>query len=114
MKRAVLLLLLFVAIVGGCLGQAEKERPSTTSTTSSFSPNTRYDVLEGGHERPIVGAINAFAVNLYLELVKDGGNVFFSPYSVETALAMAYEGASGVTRNDFFLLKASSFRAGIQ
>ena len=40
---------------------------------------------------------NAFAVELYGRLRKQSGNLFFSPESISTALAMAYAGARGDT-----------------
>ncbi|MFH1754196.1 MAG: serpin family protein, partial [Candidatus Latescibacterota bacterium] len=40
---------------------------------------------------------NAFAVELYDELRVAQGNLFFSPFSVSTALAMTYAGARGET-----------------
>ena len=40
---------------------------------------------------------NAFAVDLYSQLRKQPGNLFFSPESITTAFAMAYAGASGET-----------------
>lgn len=40
---------------------------------------------------------NAFAVDLYQKLQSAKGNLFFSPYSIDTALAMAYAGARGQT-----------------
>lgn len=43
-------------------------------------------------------ANNEFAVDLYTKLaVADPGNLFFSPISIETALAMTYAGARGST-----------------
>ncbi|MBM4285892.1 MAG: serpin family protein [Deltaproteobacteria bacterium] len=40
----------------------------------------------------------AFALNLYRQmLAKEKGNLFFSPYSISLALAMAYAGAKGET-----------------
>ncbi|ASJ03408.1 hypothetical protein A3L09_09125 [Thermococcus profundus] len=48
----------------------------------------------------INSSINAFALDLYRELAKKDGNVFFSPFSVETALAMLYEGARGRTAEE--------------
>jgi serpin B len=39
----------------------------------------------------------AFALDLYRELKGSGGNLFFSPYSISTALAMTYAGAGGNT-----------------
>jgi serine protease inhibitor len=38
---------------------------------------------------------NAFAWDLYGKLQEQEGNLFFSPYSISTALAMAYAGAQG-------------------
>jgi serine protease inhibitor len=40
---------------------------------------------------------NAFAIALYGELREQKGNLFFSPESISTALAMAYAGARGGT-----------------
>lgn len=45
----------------------------------------------------IVHDNNAFAVDLYNRLSKDTGNLFFSPKSISTALAMTYAGANGDT-----------------
>jgi serpin B len=45
----------------------------------------------------VVEGDNAFAVTLYGQLRKQSGNLFFSPESISTALAMAYAGARGDT-----------------
>ena len=45
----------------------------------------------------LVRGNNAFALDLYQELRGEEGNLFFSPYSVSLALAMAYAGARGET-----------------
>lgn len=42
----------------------------------------------------------ALALDLYGELAKAEGNVFFSPYGVSTALGMAYAGAAGNTASE--------------
>jgi serpin B len=42
-------------------------------------------------------SINAFAVDLYAKFKDSKGNMFFSPYSISTALSMAYAGAEGET-----------------
>jgi serpin B len=44
-----------------------------------------------------VSGSNAFAVDLYAQLRGQPGNLFFSPESISTALAMAYAGARGQT-----------------
>lgn len=48
--------------------------------------------------QPIVEANNAFAIDLYQKVRKDRGNLFFSPYSLCSALAMTYAGADGQTK----------------
>lgn len=49
----------------------------------------------------VVNANNQFAFDLYSELTKsESGNIFFSPYSISSALAMSYEGAKGQTADE--------------
>jgi serpin B len=47
----------------------------------------------------LVAGNTAFAVDLYREIVSEQGtgNIFFSPYSISTALGMTYAGAEGQT-----------------
>mgnify|MGYP001604619083 CR=1 FL=1 len=49
----------------------------------------------------VVNANNQFAFELYSELNKnEDGNVFYSPYSISSALVMTYEGAKGQTADE--------------
>ncbi len=48
-------------------------------------------------EQIVVQGNNEFALALFAELRTEKGNLFFSPYSISTALAMAYAGARGET-----------------
>jgi len=52
----------------------------------------------------VAGANNRFAFDLYSRLVNDpvnaGSNIFFSPFSVSSALAVTYEGANGKTADE--------------
>ena len=51
-----------------------------------------------GDRQKIVEGNNAFALDLYTRLgTEKEGNLFFSPYSISTALAMTYAGARGET-----------------
>ncbi len=51
--------------------------------------------------RDVVKANNQFAFKLYFKLVKtEAGNVFYSPYSIFSSLAMTYEGARGKTAEE--------------
>ena len=43
---------------------------------------------------------NRFALDLYQHLSQTQGNLFFSPYSLSTALAMTYAGAAGQTAEE--------------
>lgn len=47
--------------------------------------------------RTVVQGNNAFALDLYARLREKEGNLFYSPYSISTALAMTYAGARGET-----------------
>src|SRR5271157_4055208 len=48
----------------------------------------------------VVESNNAFAVELYSQLRNQSGNLFFSPESISTALAMTYAGARGDTASE--------------
>jgi len=61
--------------------------------------------LAGDNPRTIqaknaTSANNQFAFDLYNKFSSDEGNIFFSPYSISTALAMTYEGARGKTTEE--------------
>ncbi len=45
----------------------------------------------------LVAGNTAFGLNLYSQLATNSGNLFFSPYSISTCLAMLYAGANGNT-----------------
>lgn len=51
-------------------------------------------------ENIIASATNQFAFELYLNLKDNAGNIFFSPFSLSTAMAMTYEGARGQTAQE--------------
>ncbi|MHC5075670.1 MAG: serpin family protein, partial [Planctomycetota bacterium] len=48
-------------------------------------------------QKHLVEGNNKFALDLYAKLKSEEGNLFFSPYSISTALAMTYAGAKGQT-----------------
>ncbi len=56
--------------------------------------------VRGAHAAPtqsLVEGNTAFALDLYRQLQTTPGNLFLSPYSLSTALAMVYAGARGDT-----------------
>jgi serine protease inhibitor len=56
-------------------------------------PSARSDGLQS-----LVDGNTAFGLNLYDQLATTPGNLFFSPYSISTCLAMTYAGAAGNTQ----------------
>jgi serpin B len=60
----------------------------------------------------VIDANNQFAFELYSKFNEnEKGNIFFSPYSISTALAMTYEGARGQTAEE--MQNVFHFPAGI-
>jgi serpin B len=49
---------------------------------------------------PAVNAINSFGIDLLHKVAKPDANALISPYSIQSALAMAYAGAEGTTRDE--------------
>lgn len=45
-------------------------------------------------------SVNAFTFDIYRTAGKSGGNIFMSPYSISSALAMTYAGARGATEKE--------------
>src|ERR1700722_10340270 len=79
---------LLLSLLVPCLGlllQAQGEEPKPVAAAD------RAAVVEGN---------NAFAFALYGHLQNRNGNLFFSPESISTALAMAYAGARGNTATE--------------
>ena len=56
------------------------------------------DLKQPAAQRPYVNG--QFAFNVYSSLALEKGNIFFSPYSLTSALEMTYEGASGTTAQE--------------
>jgi serpin B len=56
--------------------------------------------LNAADQAEAVKGSNAFAVDLYAQLSKQPGNLFFSPESLSTAFGMAYAGARGQTAKE--------------
>jgi serpin B len=53
--------------------------------------------FHSAHAQPLVESNTVFALDLYGQLKHSPGNLFFSPYSITTCLAMTYAGARGET-----------------
>ncbi len=79
--------LLFLFLVMSCSAQKE-----TTSKKSKSVPTKKAESIASQNNR--------FAFDLYRQIADKDGNVFFSPFSISTALSMTYAGASGNTAQE--------------
>jgi serine protease inhibitor len=68
-----------------------------TSACSASDENNTPENQEPETMQTIVDGNTSFAFDLYGRLKDTKGNLFFSPYSISTALAMTYTGADGIT-----------------
>lgn len=62
-----------------------------------FMSNFKVQAVPDSDVQRVVTGNRLFAADLYGKLRSSKGNVFFSPYSISTALAMVYGGARGET-----------------
>ena len=78
---------------------AESKEVSPVPVDEISSGLQRASVTEVSSEdlSTLVHGNNAFALDLYQALRNQGGNLFFSPYSISTALAMVYAGTGSET-----------------
>jgi serpin B len=94
---SVLVVALVLALLTGCGAPSSPNVPPGSSVAVSDKPRN----LNPGAPQEDLSALAdgnaAFAFDLYRALSDGEGNLFFSPYSISTALAMTYAGAAGET-----------------
>lgn len=106
MTRIISVTVLMIALaIAACTAPAE-QTPASGDTpapdagqqvvSSNVSRNTSPDVSEEALSTLVQGN-NEFAFDLYQQVRGEDGNLFYSPYSISTALAMTYAGARGET-----------------
>ncbi len=72
--------------------------PSVTATLPTVAEMDMHPEVAEGDVVSLVEGNTAFALELYSQLTRSGGNLFYSPYSLSQAIAMAYAGAGGETQ----------------
>jgi serpin B len=93
------LLLCLVALVGGLAG-CGWPWPNVPSDDSVAQSNLARDLHPSVSEvdaATLSAGNDAFAFDLYAKAAEGDGNVFFSPFSISSALAMTYAGARNAT-----------------
>ncbi len=83
MIKRFLSFIFFLIFLSGCTNTSEISSPIKADDSGA--------TVEGVNS--VINANNQFALDLYLKLEDEEGNIFFSPYSILVALAMTYEGA---------------------
>jgi len=87
-----------IAAVGlGILVACSESSSSTGQEASVLNAALEPPEALPGDTRPVVDGNTAFACDLYTHLRQQKGNLFFSPFSISTALAMTCGGARGDT-----------------
>lgn len=81
----------------GCVIMSDKQR--------IVSPD-----VSGDEQKALVSGNSGFALDLYQQVRQKEGNLFYSPYSISTALAMTWAGAKGQTEAD--MAQALHFELG--
>lgn len=75
-------------------------QPPGNQTQNTTGPMPELDLREAKDAQELINASNLFALEMYRNISEDGKNLFFSPYSIFTALGMCYEGAAGRTGDE--------------
>ena len=83
----------------GCLFSSADASPDGTIVQSDLPRETDPDV-SAEDVGNVVDGNTAFVFELFHEIVEGDKNLFFSPYSISSALAMAYAGARGTTETE--------------
>lgn len=92
-------LTILVLLLAGCIGPEQPGPP--TGQRTPIPPVTTTSAPVSDSQQSGVDANNRFAIDLYTRLADQGdGNIFFSPFSISSALAITYEGARGNTADE--------------
>jgi serine protease inhibitor len=78
----------------------ERRKVAVATATLALAVTTAAPAAVAPDVDAVVKGNTTFAIDLYQKLKSQPGNMFFSPYSISTALAMTYAGARGQTETE--------------
>jgi serpin B len=96
MKKILVIVLALVLLVP-VIASIQLTQPAAASVLKSDKQRITEPNVSTDEQALLVEGNTAFAFELYQALKMKEGNVFYSPYSISLALAMAYAGARGET-----------------
>lgn len=115
----ILVLIALILVAGGVitvLALNKKHQDLEIINPDGSKPDSTKNKPVGEGQEYLAEANNAFAFDLYSTIDTDNSNLFFSPYSISSALAMVYEGAKEKTAEEikkvFYFPEISKLRAG--
>jgi serpin B len=104
MKRLLIFSGIGILVLALILAGLSAAGTAPLNTTSVSGGPVAGDTGTARPDTPDGAGNNLFAFDLYRRLAADpahaGGNLFFSPYSISSALAITYEGARGTTADE--------------
>jgi len=101
-KKPIIAIVVSLLIIGTAVVVLTTNFPQFDITKETEKPNDE-PPFPLGNRTSFDDAINAFSFDVFKKFLTDAqheGNVFTSPYSIFTALAMTYEGAKGTTADE--------------
>jgi serpin B len=95
--KNILVIVLALVLLLPVIASIQLAQPAAAEVLKSDKERITSPNVTQSEQALLVEGNSAFAFKLYQELKEKDGNLFYSPYSISLALAMAYAGARGET-----------------